>query len=313
MGLGLSKVWKGIKKHVKKVARGVKKVFKKIGKAIGKLGIVGQLGMMFLMPYAMGALSGFLGTAAGQACNALGQFAQGSTGFLSTPLRAAAKMIHTAGTQIGKVYSSISETIGGAIDKTKEVLGIKPDADLITGVDESLKVGESSLVDASKIVDVSTPEGLKESLRQSVESSLDIVDVKPKGLLERIKDIPGRIKEDISSFDVYDYGKQLASGTVESSLVGGAKMALKQKTAEALGWEQPEGANFYSVNMDAINSLSQAQPSVFDTVDFLASTQGGNPFYGTSIANSQYVSDILNPQINAYTSYMNTFNKRLGG
>ena len=309
MGLGLSKVWKGIKKHVKKVARGVKKVFQKIGKAVGKLGIVGQLGMMFLMPYAFGALSSF----AGQAWNALGQFAQGSTGFLSTPLRAAAKMIHTAGTQIGKVYTNISETIGGAIDKTKEVLGIKPNADLITGVDESLKVGESSLVDASKIVDVSTPEGLKESLRQSVESSLDIVDVKPKGLLERIKDIPGRIKEDISSFDVYDYGKQLASGTVESSLVGGAKMALKQKTAEALGWEQPEGANFYSVNMDAINSLSQAQPSVFDTVDFLASTQGGNPFYGTSIANSQYVSDILNPQINAYTSYMNTFNKRLGG
>jgi hypothetical protein len=295
MGLGLSKVWKGIKKHVKKVARGVKKVFKKIGKAIGKLGIVGQLGMMFLMPYAMGALSGFLGSAVGQTWNALGQFAQGSTGFLSTPLRAAAKMIHTAGTQIGKVYSSISETIGGAIDKTKEVLGIKPDADLI------------------KVVDVTTPEGLKESLRQSVESSLDIVDTKPKGLLDRIKDIPGRIKEDISSFDVYDYGKQLAAGTVESSLVGGTKMALQQKTAEALGWEQPEGANFYSVNMGTINSLAKAQPSVFDTVDFLASTQGGNPFYGTSIANSQYVSDILNPQVDAYTSYMNAFNKRLGG
>jgi hypothetical protein len=309
MGLGLSKVWKGIKKHVKKVARGVKKVFQKIGKAVGKLGIVGQLGMMFLMPYAFGALSSF----AGQAWNALGQFAQGSTGFLSTPLRAAAKMIHTAGTQIGKVYTNISETIGGAIDKTKEVLGIKPNADLITGVDESLKVGESSLVDASKVVDVTTQDGLKESLRQSVESSLDIVDVKPKGLLERITDIPGRIKEDISSFDVYEYGKQLATGTVESSLVGGAKMALQQKTAEALGWEQPEGADFYTVNMDTINSLSKAQPSVFDTVDFLASTQGGNPFYGTSIANSQYVSDILNPQIDAYTSYMNAFNKRLGG
>jgi len=309
MGLGLSKVWKGIKKHVKKVARGVKKVFQKIGKAVGKLGIVGQLGMMFLMPYAFGALSSF----AGQAWNALGQFAQGSTGFLSTPLRAAAKMIHTAGTQIGKVYTNISETIGGAIDKTKEVLGIKPNADLITGVDESLKVGESSLVDASKVVDVTTQDGLKESLRQSVESSLDIVDVKPKGLLERITDIPGRIKEDILSFDVYEYGKQLATGTVESSLVGGAKMALQQKTAEALGWEQPEGADFYTVNMDTINSLSKAQPSVFDTVDFLASTQGGNPFYGTSIANSQYVSDILNPQIDAYTSYMNAFNKRLGG
>jgi hypothetical protein len=43
-----------IKKGVKKVARGIKKVVKKVGAAIGKLGIVGQIGMMFLMPYAMG-------------------------------------------------------------------------------------------------------------------------------------------------------------------------------------------------------------------------------------------------------------------
>ena len=50
----LSKGWKGLKKGVKKVARGIKKVVKKVGAAIGKLGIVGQIGMMFLMPYAMG-------------------------------------------------------------------------------------------------------------------------------------------------------------------------------------------------------------------------------------------------------------------
>ena len=60
-----SKVWKGIKKGVKKIARGVKKTFQKIGKAFGKLGIVGQIGMMFLMPYAMGALSSFAGSALG--------------------------------------------------------------------------------------------------------------------------------------------------------------------------------------------------------------------------------------------------------
>ena len=54
MGL-FSKVWKGLKKTVKKIGKGVKKVFKKVGAAIGKLGIVGQIGMMFLMPYAAGA------------------------------------------------------------------------------------------------------------------------------------------------------------------------------------------------------------------------------------------------------------------
>ena len=64
MGL-LSKIWKGIKKTAKKITKGVKKVFGKIGKAFGKLGVVGQIGMMFLMPYAMGALSSFAGSALG--------------------------------------------------------------------------------------------------------------------------------------------------------------------------------------------------------------------------------------------------------
>ena len=61
MGI-FSKIWKGIKKTVKKVARGIKKVVKKVGKTFGKLGIVGQIGLMFLMPYAMQGLQRF-GTA----------------------------------------------------------------------------------------------------------------------------------------------------------------------------------------------------------------------------------------------------------
>ena len=52
----LSKLFKGVKKFVKKIGKGIKKIVKKVGMAVGKLGIVGQIGMMFLMPYAMGAL-----------------------------------------------------------------------------------------------------------------------------------------------------------------------------------------------------------------------------------------------------------------
>ena len=39
-----------IKKFFKRIGRAIKKGFKKIGKFIGKLGIVGQIGLMFLMP-----------------------------------------------------------------------------------------------------------------------------------------------------------------------------------------------------------------------------------------------------------------------
>tara|TARA_Y100000114_G_scaffold156818_1_gene185438 strand:+ start:1051 stop:2121 length:1071 start_codon:yes stop_codon:yes gene_type:complete len=119
MGL-LSKAWKGLKKTVKKIGKGVKKVFKKIGSAIGKLGIVGQIGMMFLMPYAMGALGSFFGAA--------GKLATWSTkllnagGFGAKALGHTLNLINKAGTFVGNAYNSVSTTISNAVDKTGNFL-----------------------------------------------------------------------------------------------------------------------------------------------------------------------------------------------
>jgi len=115
MGI-FSKIWKGIKKVGKKIAKGVKKTFKKIGKAIGKLGVVGQIGMMFLMPYAMGALSSFAGSALGT----VGQWSANllsKSGIGAKALGHTLNMVHKAGTFAGKVYTTISDTIGNAIDR----------------------------------------------------------------------------------------------------------------------------------------------------------------------------------------------------
>ena len=67
-----SKVFKGIKKGFKKIGKGIKKGFAKFGKFMGKIGILGQLAMMFILPVVGGAFmaqlgsigSGILGTAA---------------------------------------------------------------------------------------------------------------------------------------------------------------------------------------------------------------------------------------------------------
>jgi len=115
MGI-FSKIWKGIKKVGKKIAKGVKKTFKKIGAAIGKLGIVGQIGMMFLMPYAMGALSSFAGSALGT----VGQWSANllsKSGIGAKALGHTLNMVHKAGTFAGKVYTTISDTIGNAVDR----------------------------------------------------------------------------------------------------------------------------------------------------------------------------------------------------
>ena len=111
----LSKVWKGFKKTVKKIGKGVKKVFNKIGGAIGKLGIVGQIGMMFLMPYATQALGSFFG--------ASGKLATWSTNLLDKAgigrqaLGHGLNLINKAGTFAGNIYNSVSKTIGNAVDR----------------------------------------------------------------------------------------------------------------------------------------------------------------------------------------------------
>ena len=56
-----SKVFKGIKKGFKKIGKGIKKGFAKFGKFMGKLGIMGQIAMMFIMPGIGGALMKGLG------------------------------------------------------------------------------------------------------------------------------------------------------------------------------------------------------------------------------------------------------------
>ena len=110
MGI-FSKVWKGIKKTVKKVARGIKKVVKKVGKAFGKLGVVGQIGLMFLMPYAMQGLGTFWKGFGGFA-NKLAT----SQGVGSQLFGKALSTIHTAGSMVGKVYTGITNTIDAAFD-----------------------------------------------------------------------------------------------------------------------------------------------------------------------------------------------------
>ena len=118
-----SKAWKGIKKVAKKIGKGIKKVVKKIGRAVGKLGLVGQIGMMFLMPYAMQGLGSLFG-----------QFASGTAGTWANTLAASSNVglkalghtmnaIHTVGTTVMKPFTFIRDQIGKSIDWIGETPG----------------------------------------------------------------------------------------------------------------------------------------------------------------------------------------------
>ena len=120
MGL-LSKAWKGIKKTVKKIGKRIKKTFKSVMKGIGKLGIVGQIGMMFLMPYAMGALGSLFGTA-GKLATWSSKLLGPNSGFLSKALGKTLEMVNVGGTWIKNAYTSVSTAISNSLNRVGNFL-----------------------------------------------------------------------------------------------------------------------------------------------------------------------------------------------
>ena len=82
----LKKIFKGVKKVFSKIGKGIKKVVKKVGKFVNKLGIVGQIGLMFALP----GIGEWLSTTVGGWVTALGKggaIAQGAGTVLNGALR----------------------------------------------------------------------------------------------------------------------------------------------------------------------------------------------------------------------------------
>jgi len=125
MGI-FSKLKKSFKKIVKKVGGAIKKVAKGIGKVMGKIakpfakfGILGQIALSFIMPWAIGGIMSGMGYLAG---NAFGTFATGmatntATGTMFS--RAAGKLlqgINYGAAAVNKAYTFVSDGITKGLD-----------------------------------------------------------------------------------------------------------------------------------------------------------------------------------------------------
>ena len=108
-----SKIFKGVKKVFKKIGKGIKSAFKKVGKFMGKLGIVGQIGLGLLLP----GIGGMLG-----------KWAVTAMGSSSAIVSAAGHFVNAAvniGTKVGSVFKTVTqgvtnvigETVGAALNK----------------------------------------------------------------------------------------------------------------------------------------------------------------------------------------------------
>jgi hypothetical protein len=122
MGI-FSKIKKSLKSIVKKVGRGIKKVAKGIGKVLGKiakpfqkLGILGQIALSFIMPWAVGGIMKGMGYLAS---SSFGTFASGLAADGNLFIKAAGKLaqgINFGAAKINQAYTFISDGISKGLD-----------------------------------------------------------------------------------------------------------------------------------------------------------------------------------------------------
>jgi len=136
-----SKVFKGVGKVFKKIGKGIKSAFKKFGRFMGKIGILGQIAMMFILPGIGNAILGTAGTAAtvagigGATVTAAAIPASGLLGGALGSIGVAAgkaavwvgNKIATVKNVFSNITQGITETLGNFAKTAGKKLGFKGD------------------------------------------------------------------------------------------------------------------------------------------------------------------------------------------
>lgn len=323
-----------LRKKAKQIVKGVKKVFKKVGKAFGKLGVLGQIGMMFLMPTMSGALGSFFGKA--------GKLSDWSSTLLSKSgigakaLGHGFNMINKAATFGGRIYTTVTEGISNGLDRVTNFakgkgFGLSEDRTSIFAKDVATPKAPESLtkiLEAEKPFDITTaaPEDLRNFLEQSykeavtpkikpsevVEGVADVTEftkpldvgllTKPKdtSFMDTLKGIPGEIKKGIQEFDV----KESVTTGLEEGITQSIYMKTKQEGLELVGYDMPEGAKFY--NTPNIVDTLIVNPQSYSSLDYSIKQQGNN-FTLDNILNSNALNSYVERNNADYQNFMTNF------
>ncbi len=115
----VKKVFKGIKKAASKVWKGIKSAFKSVGKFMGKIGIIGQIGLALLLPGVGQILSNMLVGASGAgglagALQGMGAVGKAAAGFIKGAVNVASKTSKFFGSITDGVKSVVGDTLGAA-------------------------------------------------------------------------------------------------------------------------------------------------------------------------------------------------------
>ena len=117
------KVVKGIGKGIKKVAKGIGKVLGKISKPFQKFGVLGQIALGFIMPWAVGGIMKGMGFLASEGFGAIASNLAGKTNLFQKAVGKLAQGIHMGASGINKAYTFISDGISAGLEKVSELGG----------------------------------------------------------------------------------------------------------------------------------------------------------------------------------------------
>ena len=140
MGL-FKKLGKKLRGFFKRIGKGIKKGFKKFGKFMGKIGILGQIAMMFILPgigslmlKGLGAMTGLTATAgsAAAAAGGLGTasgFVTAAAGSSSAIAKGVAWTLKTAqrfaNSPLLKPFKTVTDAVSSFVDNTTKFVGNK--------------------------------------------------------------------------------------------------------------------------------------------------------------------------------------------
>lgn len=209
-----------------------------------------------------------------------------------------------------------TEKILGLEEKTTNLLSPDTVSDIAKGVDP-LSKSVTTVKDSKNFFDMSADDFAKSMktdpsiIAETVKGVTDptsLLGPKEQTFLEQINifDKDSQIRKDIAGFDAYDYGKEAVKGTATEAVLGGAKMAGKQAIAKGLGYEPPEGADYFSIDLPGMSSAGTVNRNVYDQYD-LTATRMGNPYIVQNVSNSNYLNNLIANDNDSYKAYMANF------
>tara|TARA_R110002012_G_scaffold224526_1_gene396518 strand:+ start:2284 stop:3195 length:912 start_codon:yes stop_codon:yes gene_type:complete len=257
-----------LRKTVKKIGKAIKKVVKKVGSAFGKLGVVGQIGLMMFMPQLAGSLWGKLGS-----------FATKGTSLFHKAVGA----VYNAGSAIGNVYKTVTQAISNGFDRagnflkgegftltdpSKGFFGVESEYAKLTDGDtlfdvapEKIKIGDTGITLDKTGVDLMKPDAT------NIQTFDDELSLLAKG------------KDKVSQFieksvqgakDAFTNPGELVKDSIQS----GAKSGIATRISSEIAGEPPI-QRVIRTNFDVMSMNSFSQNGIMNQVDF---TAGNNAY-----------------------------------